>query len=78
MLSTAHVVQEGEYQLIKLPESIHLNAQQVFIKPVGQSLVLIPVENPWQSLFDSLDKFSEDFLERREQPEPQVREHLFE
>ncbi len=78
MISTAHVVQEGEYQLIKLPESIHLNTQQVFIKLVGNSLVLIPVENPWQSLFDSLDKFSEDFLELREQPEPQVREHLFE
>ena len=73
MLKTAHVVQEGEYQLIKLPESIHLDAQQVFIKPVGQSLVLIPVENPWQSLFDSLDKFLEDFLEQQKQLEPQVK-----
>ena len=60
----------------KLPESVHLNTQQVVVKQVGPALVLIPVENSWQSLFDSLDQFSEDFMEQREQPKPQVRECL--
>jgi antitoxin VapB len=78
MMKTAYVVQEGTHQLIKLPESVHLNTQQVFVKQVGHALVLIPVENSWQSLFDSLDQFSEDFMEQREQPKPQVRECLFE
>ena len=32
----------------------------------------------WQSLFDSLDKFSDDFMEKREQPALQERESLFE
>lgn len=34
--------------------------------------------NPWQSLLDSLDRFSDDFMETREQPQLQVRENLFE
>jgi hypothetical protein len=34
--------------------------------------------NPWQSLLDSLDRFSDDFMETREQPSLQVRENLFE
>lgn len=34
--------------------------------------------NSWQSLLDSLDRFSDDFMETREQPQLQVRENLFE
>lgn len=34
--------------------------------------------NTWQPLLDSLDRFSDDFMETREQPQLQVRENLFE
>ncbi len=77
-MKTVKVLQQGTYQLIKLPKSLHLDSQQVLVKRVGNALVLIPSENPWQSLEDSLDKFSDDFMETREQPEQQARENLFE
>jgi len=35
------------------------------------------IDNPWQPLFDSLTKFSEDFLETRNQPQQQDRKDLF-
>lgn len=34
--------------------------------------------NSWQSLLDSLDRFSDDFMETRKQPPIQTRENLFE
>ena len=34
---------------------------------------MISTENLWDSLFNSLDKFSDDFMAEREQPELQVR-----
>ena len=29
----------------------------------------MPFNNPWQTFFDSLDKFSDDFMRERNQPE---------
>ncbi|WP_216701559.1 antitoxin [Gloeothece verrucosa] len=45
---------------------------------MGNAIVLISQDNPWQSLVKSLDLFSEDFMENREQPKQQPREELFE
>jgi virulence-associated protein VagC len=36
-------------------------------------VILIPKDEPWQGLIDSLDHFTADFLEKREQPPEQVR-----
>jgi antitoxin VapB len=59
-MKRANVLQQDSHQIIKLPRSLRINSQQVFIKQVGNALVLIPSENPWQSLFDSLENFSDD------------------
>jgi antitoxin VapB len=49
----------------------------VYIKKVGNAVVLIPEQDSWQSLADSLALFSDDFMEQREQPD-QPREQMFE
>ena len=51
--------------------------ERVYIKRVGNAVVLIPFHEPWQSLFDSLELFSDDFMAQREQPEQQEREAAF-
>ncbi len=38
--------------------------------------MLIPKDDPWASLVDSLEHFSDDFITNREQPENQSREEL--
>lgn len=78
MIEIAEILQQGSYQLFKLPKSIRLDSQHVLVKQTENALILISLENPWQSLFDSLDKFSNDFMELREQPTQPVRENLFE
>lgn len=37
----------------------------------------LPTENPWETLFDSLYKFSDDFMNTREQPKHQEKEDIF-
>ncbi|EDN71080.1 virulence associated protein B [Beggiatoa sp. PS] len=68
------VIQKGKTQWVELPNAFHLNGQEVFIKSIGNAIVLIPSDNPWQSLFDSLEQFSDDFMDEREQPKQQLRE----
>jgi antitoxin VapB len=70
------VIQKDQTQWIELPSVFHLNGPEVFIKSIGHAIVLIPSDNPWQSLFDSLEQFSEDFMAEREQPKQQLREEL--
>jgi len=77
-MNTARVVLYQNRQAVILPEDCQVTGEEVYIKKVGGALVLIPKESPWQSLFDSLSLFSEDFMDTREQPPIQTRQELFE
>jgi antitoxin VapB len=46
----------------------------VFVKKSGNVVVLIPTKNSWDTLIQSLDKFSDDFMVERKQPKMQKRE----
>ena len=76
-MKIAHVYQDGQYQTIRLPKEFRFKGENVYIKKVGNIVVLIPNENPWQSLFESLDQFTDDYMEEREQPPEQKREDIF-
>jgi len=77
-MKTAKLFKNGRSQAVRLPKEFRFEGTQVFIKRVGNTVVLIPDQDSWQTLFDSLGQFSEDFMESRNQPEQQVRESLFE
>lgn len=76
-MKIAHVYQDGQNQTIRLPKEFRFKGENVYIKKVGNIVVLIPNENPWQSLFESLDQFTDDYMEEREQPPEQKREDIF-
>jgi len=63
---------------VRLPKDFRFEGEKVFIKRVGNAVVLIPYQDSWETLFESLDQFSDDFMNEREQPDPQEREDLFE
>ena len=47
------------------------------VKRQGSAVILLPSEDPWQPLVDSLSQFSEEFMAEREQPGHQDRENVF-
>ena len=77
-MRTAKLFKNGRSQAVRLPKEFRFDGTQVFIKKMGNMVVLIPEQDSWQTLFDSLEQFSDDFMESRNQPEQQVREGLFE
>ena len=77
-METAKLFKHGRSQAVRLPKEYRFEGDRVFIKRVGNAVVLIPYREPWQSLFDSLDRFSDDYMQDREQPAQQEREHPFE
>ncbi|MGD2183118.1 AbrB/MazE/SpoVT family DNA-binding domain-containing protein [Lusitaniella coriacea] len=73
-MNTAKLSTDGIHQIVILPEDFQLTGTEVYIKKIGNAIVLIATDNPWQSLFESLEEFSEDFMITREQPPLDVRE----
>ena len=76
-METARLFKNGQSQAVRLPKDFRFEGEKVFIKRVGKAVVLIPYQDSWQTLFESLDQFSDDFMNEREQPAPQEREDLF-
>jgi antitoxin VapB len=77
-MQTATVTTQGSSQSVQLPEGMHLAGNEVYVKRVGASVLLIPKDaNPWDLLTSSLDHFTDDFMADRIQPQ-QHREAPFE
>jgi antitoxin VapB len=77
-METAKLFQNGQSQAVRLPKKYRFPGEKVVIKRVGNALVLLPYEDSWQTLFDSLEQFSDDFMSDRQQPESEERESAFE
>ena len=76
-MKTAKLKTEKRHQVIVLAEEYQVEGDEFYVKKVGNAIVLISVDNPYQSLWDSLELFSDDFLEQREQPALEQREEIF-
>jgi antitoxin VapB len=63
-----------DYQTVILPKEFHFAGNEVYVKKIGDALVLISQENPWKTFFDSLNMFSDDFMLVREQLPLETRE----
>ncbi|MDT9191068.1 MULTISPECIES: antitoxin [unclassified Limnospira] len=50
----------GNSQAVLLPKSYRFSGDEVVIKRLGNAVVLLPKENPWQVMFDALEEFPED------------------
>jgi antitoxin VapB len=73
-MKTAKIFQNGQSQAVRLPKEYRFKDDHVYVKKSGNVVMLIPAKDSWDSLFDSLNKFSDDFMTERKQPKVQVRE----
>jgi antitoxin VapB len=75
-MKTAKLFRNGQSQAVRLPKEFRFEDEFVYIKKSGNAVILIPARDSWDSLFKSLDSFSEDFMSERRQPMDQQREPL--
>lgn len=76
-MKIAKLFKNGQSQAVRLPKEFRFEGEEVFIKKVGKVTILLSIKNPWEPLLDSINKFSDDFMSTREQPEQQKREDIF-
>jgi antitoxin VapB len=75
-VDVAKIFENGRSQAVRLPKQYRFKDSEVFIKKIGDIVILIPKESTWKSLEYGLKYFSEDFLNTRNQPELQKRDEL--
>ena len=76
-MKTAKLFKNGGSQAVRLPKEFQFDGDLVYIKQLGNAVVLLPQIDPWKSLEESLGQFSEDFMVERDQPEQEERKDPF-
>jgi antitoxin VapB len=77
LAETAKLFANGRSQAVRLPKEYAFSGDEVYIKKIDGVVLLIPKSDPWKPFFDSLSKFSNDFMENgREQGTLETRESL--
>lgn len=76
-MDSAKLFQNGKSQAVRLPKEYRFHGSKVYIKRMGNAIVLIPENDSWQSMIESLSLFSDDFMAERVQPPVEERDNLF-
>ncbi len=66
----------GSSQAVRLPREYRFTGTEVYIKKVGDVVVLVPRTSGWKTLLHSAGSASEDFMENRSQPPLQKRKTI--
>jgi len=76
-MEEAKIFQNGRSQAVRLPKEFRFSEESVFIKKLGNLVVLVPKGEVWANFFDSLELFTPDFMEdQRSQGAVNTREGL--
>jgi len=77
-MKTAKIFRSGNSQAVRIPKDFQLEGDEVEILKRGKTLVLRPKKKSWEALIESLQKFTDDFMEKgRRQPPVQKRDGTF-
>ncbi|MDY2629543.1 MAG: type II toxin-antitoxin system VapB family antitoxin [Lachnospiraceae bacterium] len=76
-MMTAKLFENGRSQAVRLPKECRFQGEEVAVNKIGEIVILIPKENKWAGFMESLNLFSDDFMEDgRDQHVAQEREAL--
>ena len=71
---TAKVFMNGRSQAIRLPKEFRFDSEEVYIRKVGDEVIITSAKPSWDSFFSQESVFDDEFLADREDVPPQDRE----
>jgi len=77
-MDTAEIISDDHGQSVRIPGTMQFAGDRVFVKKIGNAVVLLPCSDSWQSLVESLGEFTSDFMAERIQPIEPPRVSAFE
>jgi len=62
---TAKLFQNGQSQAVRLPKECRFDDDEVYIKKIGDLVLLIPRGKEWEIFINGVNGFSDDFKVER-------------
>ena len=75
-MDTARLFQSGRSQAVRLPKAYRFSGSEVVVKHFGNGVLLLPIDDPWQTMEAGLAAFEPGFMLTREQPDEQQRAEI--
>jgi len=72
-MDTARLFQSGRSQAVRLPKDYRFSGSEVAVKHFGNGVLLLPIDDPWQTMEAGLAAFEPGFELQRDQPDQQAR-----
>lgn len=70
----AKLFYNGRSQAMRLPKEFRFPGTEVYVRKVGDSLIVSPRRPSWDEFFSTPSAFGDDFLTERDNTPPQERE----
>jgi len=67
-MNRAKLFKNGDSQAIRLPKEFRFNGKEVYIRKEGTNVILSPIDDAIDRLWNVLGQFSEDIQIERNQP----------
>ncbi len=67
-MNRAKLFKNGDSQAIRLPKEFRFKGKEVYIRREGDNIILTPIDDAVDRLWNSLSLFSKDFKIERNQP----------
>jgi antitoxin VapB len=73
-MKKAKIFMNGQSQAVRLPKEFRFNDDEVSVQKYGEGLLIMPIAKTMFVFRKSIENFSEDFLNERNQPDMQKRD----
>ena len=73
-VQVAKLFYSGRSQAMRLPKAFRIEGSEVYIRKVGDDLIISPKRPTWNDFFSTPSAFGDDFLAQRDNEPPQERE----
>jgi antitoxin VapB len=62
-VNTAKLFANGQSQAVSLPKELRFEGTEVYIKKIGDAVLLFPKDKQWDMFLTGLLSFSDDFMQ---------------
>lgn len=66
-MNTAKLFANGSSQAIRLPKAYRFKGTEVYINKINDVIVVFPKNKKWDAFTENLHRFSDDFMQERDQ-----------
>ena len=61
-METAKIFENGRSQAVRLPKKYRMTGDEVYVKRLGDAVLLLPKDKAWETFMEGLDSFTDDFF----------------